>query len=478
MNSRVSIKLVVVFALTLVILLALLAVGITINSRQNYRQEALNSISESYAGAQTLIGPVIDARYSHDVANTEVDAKGVATVKHSMVQADDAVFPKLLKINGTLVPSERHHGLYRVTVYELRAHVDAQFDVPPPAAATPYSDYILQFAVGDLRGIVGLPTVMVNGTAVSLKTGSTSGDEGGSERGVGGVGTQRTVLTASVSKIINPAAVFATVYAPGQPRRMNVQMDFVLGGTEELSVVPSGELTQVSLTSSWPSPLFAGRFLPRTRTVDNSGFKAEWEISSLATTAQQQLTATLQGSPEAFQVSLIQPSDPYKLSDRATKYGVLFVLLTFAGFFIFEVMKQLPIHPVQYLLVGFALALFFLLLISLSEHIAFGAAYLVSSLASIGLLTFYLSYVLRSSRRGLAFGGLISVLFAAIYGLLRSEDNSLLLGAVMLFAVLALIMVITRRVDWYRTGAVPEGALPPGSATSFVPSTGANVSRP
>ncbi len=469
MNARVSIKLVVVFALTLVILLALLAVGITINSRQSYRQEAISSIAQSYSGAQTIVGPVIAARYQHDVVTSEMDSKGVTTLKHANADAEDAFFPKLLKIDGMLVPSERHHGLYRVTVYELRTHVDAEFQVPAPVAATPYYDYSLRFSVSDLRGIVGLPTVTVNGLPIALKTGATADYSNGN---------QHTVLHASVKEIVAPSSVRATIYVPGQPRKVVLHMDFVLGGTEQLSIAPIGDLTEVQLVSAWPSPLFSGRFLPRTRTVDGSGFKAQWEVSSLASSAQQQTGASFMGTPETFDISLIQPTDPYKLSDRATKYGVLFVLLTFAGFFIFEVMKQLPIHPVQYLLVGFALALFFLLLISLSEHIPFGNAYLLSSIASIGLLTFYLSYVLRSVRRAAGFGALITLLFAAIYGLLLSEDNALLLGSCMLFVILAIVMVVTRRVDWYRSAIPAEApAGPVQNPTANVSSTSPGIGR-
>jgi inner membrane protein len=149
-------------------------------------------------------------------------------------------------------------------------------------------------------------------------------------------------------------------------------------------------------------------------------------------------------------VSLLTPIDSYKLSDRATKYGILFVVLTFGGFFLFEMMKELPIHPAQYLLVGFGLAIFFLLLVSFSEHMAFALAYLISSAACIGLLTFYLSYVLRSVMRGLGFGGMLTTLYAAVYGLLLSEDNALIFGSLMLFAVLAAVMVVTRKMDWYK----------------------------
>jgi inner membrane protein len=182
--------------------------------------------------------------------------------------------------------------------------------------------------------------------------------------------------------------------------------------------------------------------------------------SCLAAATQQQIVAGDQ-NVDTMNVSLLTPIDPYKLSDRAIKYGILFVLLTFGGFFLFEMMKQLPIHPVQYLLVGLGLAIFFLLLISFSEHTPFSVAYGLASAASIGLLTFYLSYVLRSVGRGLGFGALLTALYAAVYGLLISEDNALILGSLLLFAVLAGVMVVTRKVDWYQSGVIaPPPPLP------------------
>ena len=155
---------------------------------------------------------------------------------------------------------------------------------------------------------------------------------------------------------------------------------------------------------------------------------------------------------ESVAVSLVDPVNPYTLADRATKYGILFVLLTFGGFFLFETVKRLPIHPIQYLLVGLALSIFFLLLLALSERIAFGWAYIAASVACVGLLGFYLAHVLRSRMRGLAAGGAFALLYAALYGLLVSEDNALVLGAGLLFVVLAGAMVATRKVDWYAVG--------------------------
>ena len=243
--------------------------------------------------------------------------------------------------------------------------------------------------------------------------------------------------------------------------------------------------TQVTLASDWPHPSFAGRFLPLERQVGETGFTARWLLNALATTAPQ---AAAFGGPacslsdggddvpagdarrrpcvETFGVAFMDPVSPYVLSDRATKYGLLFIALTFVGVGALEVLRRLRVHPIQYLLVGSALAIFFLLLVSLSEHVPFAVAYLAAAAACTALLTFYGAFVLRGSRAGAAFGAAIGGLFGALYALLQLEQTALLLGSILLFAVLAAVMVATRRIDWYGFFARMrgEGAEAPAKA--------------
>jgi inner membrane protein len=230
---------------------------------------------------------------------------------------------------------------------------------------------------------------------------------------------------------------------------LNFALELNLAGTETLGIAPVGDSNHLEIQSSWKSPLFDGQFLPRTREIGSGGFRAAWDVSSLASGTQVQMETNPVKTIDLIDVGLTTLVDPYTLSNRAVKYGILFVVLTFGGFLMFELIKQLPIHPVQYLLVGFGLAIFFLLLVSFSEHLAFGLAYLIASVACIGLLTFYLSYVLRSVERGLGFGAILTTLYTAIYGLLISEDNALVFGSSMLFCLLAVVMYVTRKVDWY-----------------------------
>jgi inner membrane protein len=430
MNFKLALKLLVIGVVMGVILIALAMVNGTITDRQKYRDDAVKSIEASYAGPQTLIGPVLVRPYTEKTVTMEDGEKGTKKRAEHIAALTSTSFPHLLDVRGKLTPTERRHGLYTVTVYEFAGHLKGSVEIgqPQTTGTVEWGEPYLAMSVEDVRGIVGTPTAMVNGTPETMLQGA--------ESTMGWQPNLRVPLRGM--KELNGHVEFA--------------IDIDLAGTEQLSVAPVGDSNHVELSSTWRSPLFAGRFLPRTRDVGGNGFSAAWDVSSLATGTQFQMESNPVKPIDLMNVSLLTPIDPYKLSDRATKYGILFVVLTFGGFFLFEMMKELPIHPVQYLLVGFGLAIFFLLLVSFSEHMAFALAYLISSAACIGLLTFYLSYVLRSVTRGVGFGWMLTALYAAVYGLLISEDNALILGSLMLFAVLAAVMVVTRKVDWYKGG--------------------------
>jgi inner membrane protein len=430
MSRSLALKLLVIGVVTGVILIALMMVNGIITDRQAYRDDAVKSIEASYAGPQTVIGPVLVRPYTQTTVTLEDGDKGTKKRVERIAELTATSFPHVLDVRGKLTPTERRHGLYTVTVYEFAGHLKGSIEIvqPQTVGKVEWGEPYLAMSVDDVRGIVGTPTVVVNGTPETMFQGA--------ESTMGWQPNLRVPLRGV--KEMNGRVDFA--------------IDMDLAGTEQLSVAPVGDSNHVELSSTWRSPLFAGQFLPRTRDVSGDGFTAAWDVSSLATGTQVQMQSRPVKQIDLMNVSLLTPIDPYKLSDRATKYGILFIVLTFGGFFLFEMMKLLPIHPVQYLLVGFGLAIFFLLLISFSEHMAFAVAYLISSAACIGLLTFYLSYVLRSVMRGLGFGGMLTALYAAVYGLLISEDNALILGSLLLFAVLAVVMVVTRKVDWYKSG--------------------------
>lgn len=454
---RLLLKTILVLGVTLAILIPLGLINDTIGERQAYRDRAVASIARSYAGNQAFAGPVLVVPYRESVEVEERDEKGAARKVRRTVDGRWTFFPATLRVQGHIKPDTRQLGLHKVRVYEWQGQADAGFRARIPADSDPAHPRSigrpwLGYAIADVRGLLGAPRLRIDGRDVALQ-------EGFGAREGGGVHARLTAAKAG--------AVLA----------FDTQLAFALGGTETLALVPLAKDNRFTLESAWPHPRFGGSFLPRERRVDAQGFRARWEISSLATGAQAQFLAgrtlpqveaggtsdDLRGGAasqgmaiDAGGVSLVDPVNIYSQADRATKYGVLFVLLTFVGFFMFELIRQLPIHPIQYGLVGLALAIFFLLLVSLSEHIAFGVAYLASSAACIGLLGVYLSAVLRSVARGCGFALMLTVLYAALYGLLVSEDNALVLGAGLLFAILAAIMLVTRKVDWYALTAKPS----------------------
>jgi inner membrane protein len=241
-------------------------------------------------------------------------------------------------------------------------------------------------------------------------------------------------------------------------------------------LVPAAREVSWSLRSDWPHPSFGGRFLPASRTVDGAGFSARWAVSALASPAaadveRGQALCSIQdrtadgeeagarpvqpnnSAPtrcvDTIDVSFIDPVNPYSMTDRATKYALLFIVLTFAAVALTEALAGRRVHPVQYTLVGLALALFYLLLLSLSEHLSFAAAYACASSACVLLLGYYGAHMLGQWRPGVAFGAGIALLYGLLWTLLRIEQWALAIGAVALFSVLAAVMVLTRRIDWY-----------------------------
>jgi inner membrane protein len=459
---RLLLKMFLVLGMTIAIMIPLMMIRGTISERQMYRSQAVDSIARSYAGAQAFAGPVLVVPYVETIEVEEKDDKGkvIRKVKVDGASGRWTFFPDRLDIDGKLTPATRRLGLHEVRVYELQALATANFNARIPADANPelprkIGRPWLSYGVADVRGLIGTPRLRIDDRDVAL-------EEGFGSREGGGVHV----------RLAKPLA--------GQDLRLSTRLGFTLGGTESLALVPLAKNSVFKVNSSWPHPRFGGSFLPRSRDVAAQGFRAQWEISSLATNAQAQFLAgkTLPsvgttsrhqsdeaaaietGGIDAVGVSLVDPVNVYSQADRASKYGLLFVLLTFVGFFMFELIKQLPIHPVQYGLVGLSLAIFFLLLVSLSEHIRFGLAYVAASVACIGLLGFYLSAVLRSVGRGLGFAAMLTMLYAALYGLLVSEDNALVLGSGLLFVILATLMVVTRKVDWYQLGGARIPPMP------------------
>lgn len=462
---RLLLKTLVMIAMAVIILIPLMMIRGTIHEREGYRDQAVEKVASSSAGAQSLSGAVVVVPYTQLVEVEEKDNAGNVTGKVLREKAEHWVFfPTTSTTRGTIRPESKFLGLYEVRSYEFGGETVADFRIEIPTDDNPARPRRigrpwLEYGIADVRGLAGVPKLWVGKQEMVLERGLGAGDGSGLH------------------------AVLPQTLQAGQRLTLSTRFTFALKGTESLQIAPLAENTRIVLDSAWRHPQFNGDFLPRQRRIDDKGFHAEWEVSALATNAQAQYLAgaTLPGqaarapdgvvSPsasglDAIGVSLVDPVDIYALTDRASKYGILFVALTFIGFFMFEMIRQLRIHPIQYGLVGFALALFFLLLLAMSEHVDFAIAYLVASIGCVGLIGYYVSHVLGSWLRGIGFTAMLTTLYAVLYGLLISEDNAMVLGAGLLFLILAVIMVVTRRIDWYSVNA--NAAQPAPRATAGV----------
>ena len=465
-------KTLVIAFLVIILAIPLTMVQSLVSERLANRVFATQEVARASAGEQTVVGPVLWVPYveTYPVTVAVPGTKGETRTEMAKRTGAALIFPTLLDMKSQLDTEQRMRGIFPVTVFNS-AHVGkGSFTWKPPVAEM--KDGVIQLGkakvlmgVSDARGLRSSPKLTVGGQSLAFAQASAD-------------------LGAPLPLAVDlPAAMLQA----GAGMEFGLSLD--VSGTGRLGFVPLADETTLALTSAWPHPSFDGSFLPRERSITGAGFSARWSVPSLSSRAQAQfLRFVLQGgsnggvasavadearavsdearsaqhsyanargqagmyrSLESFSVALQDPVDIYRLTDRATKYGLMFVGLTFAAFFVLEMVKRWRIHPMQYLMVGAALVLFFLLLLSMSEHLAFATAYGIASAACIGLLSQYLRHVLGSWRAGLGMSGMLVALYGVLYGILVSEDNALMMGSLLLFGVLAAIMMATRKLDWY-----------------------------
>jgi inner membrane protein len=454
------------FAVVILLMFGIGRIGDIASERSMYRQHAVESVRKSLAGSQTIAGVVLTRTCKETVQTITETAKGKTIEKTERTSILRAL-PQSVKWSSQSMIEPRYRGLYKVNSFNLSAKALVQWSdiaelTPPPVkdnvVAVVCADPRAEFSVSDARGIRSIK--LMSGTQ-TLKPEAIV--EGGAFRV--GFAAKLPIAEAALKEAV----------------QLNLDIDLV--GTESLAFVPLGNENLVEINSSWPHPSFAGSFLPLERSVRDDGFVAKWSVSSLASTARSQLlrggspcagiregsenlevgahrheyastqtpqptAANLPGCLQSFGVSFIDPVNPSSLSDRATKYAILFIALTFVGLVLLEVLKGVRVHALQYLLIGAALATFFLLLLSLSEHIAFGWAYLAAAGACLALIGVYVKAVLGGwSRAGSTVAGL-TMLYGVLYLVLQSEQHALLAGSLLIFAVLAGVMLLTRGVNW------------------------------
>lgn len=439
MKHRITFKIIAIGLLSILLLIPLFWVRSVINERQSYKEQAFSDVSDMWTGSQEFIGPILIQKYSYLVKekiwNKE---KKVYELQQRRVHEEAIIRPNTLNIHGDIQTQTRQRGIYKVPVYTAALNLDgyfsnqAIFDLKTKKSqGFKLGEGKVIVAISDMRGIKGQPHITVNEATYTLKPGT-------------GYKAWNNGIRADIKHLVSDTEL----------HNISFSSALSLKGSRRFDWLPTGQVSQVNLSSNWPHPSFQGRFTPEQHDISDSGFKANWSTSPYSSDTQNLIEDCIKGECHSYNyvmgVNFIQPVDAYTKTERSAKYGLLFIAITFAAFFLFEVIRKIAIHPIQYTMVGLSLALFFLLLISLSEHMLFGLAYSVSALACIALLTIYLSAILRSYARGIGFAIGLTALYGFIYVVISSEDFALLMGACLLFSALAAVMLMTRHVDWYQ----------------------------
>lgn len=433
------IRAVAVGVLTLVLLIPISMVSSVVDERKQKRNEAVAEITETWGKPQSIVGPVlvIPYRFRYRVPKEEIVNGRVIKSDEILTGVDNAYFlPAELSVDASIEPKKLHRGIYEAVVYTGKVALSGRF-APPDFKALKiepedvlWGDAVVTAAIPDLRGARGALELSLGGKAYTMKPGSK----------VPGYG----------------AGAHVPVGEAARGERLDFGLSVDLNGSRDVRFAPFGVRNVVTVKSPWPDPKFTGGFLPVEREVRKDGFTAKWDVSYYGRSWPQSATTRGGGVPDAgmiepsmFGVEFLSSVDSYRNVERSTKYGILFIVMVFAAFFLFEVLAGLSIHPIQYLLVGLALALFFLVLLSLSEFVAFGAAYLLAALTAGGLIVGYCARILGQPRRA----GILAAELGAVYGylfvVLQLQDFSLLMGSALLVATLGTIMYLTRGVDWY-----------------------------
>jgi inner membrane protein len=428
-NSQ-TLRLVTVGILVLLLQIPVAMIGGLVSERKDRGEEAAAEVSAKWGSRQLLAGPMVVVPYLHRWTETGRNGQSVERTGYRHA----SFLPDGLQIRANATSEIRKRGIFAVPVYRLELAVAGRFSPPDLSqlaldpAAMAWDRAQLVVGIADTRAIQQATAVTWNGRAIPFGPG-----------------------TAGQQVVID--GIQAPVGAGFETGPVEFAFPLVVNGSRSIRFTPFGKATSVALTSNFPHPNFQGNWLPTERTVTEEGFKATWQIPFLGRSFPQawsepgNVRETIEAS--TFGVEFANPVDHYRMAERSVKYASLFILLTFAALWLFEVRAGVRVHPIQFLMLGAALCLFYLLELSLSEHLGFPLAFAIASLAVVGMAVGYGIVVLKGVNRALAAGAGVALLYVYLYVLLVNEDYALLFGSVGLFVILALVMFATRRVDWY-----------------------------
>lgn len=423
-KQKIETKLIIIIGLIVLLLIPIFMIQNLIDERSELQQQVQADIAKSSSDEQQVIGPFIHAQYLETVT---VDGKTSEQLMNM------TLLPESLNVSSNLATFEKYRGIYKALLYRSQNQFEGRFKTSALAvlADKKIKRLNLILAISDIRGIGQGSHINVNERSYELLP-----------------GTQLDQLPQGIRVELDYETIRKSEVLP-------YQIGLNLQGMRQLSFAPVGKNSSLTMQADWPHPSFVGDYLPIESSITAQDFSASWQTNYFATNLKELFNQCLfRNECTLFKqrnmgVNLVDSVNHYLKNYRASNYAILVIVLIFASFFLLEVLRDEPIHPVQYGFVGLALAVFYLLLISLSEHLGFNIAYLLSALASAILLSVYVAGMLKNSKHGGLFLCGVLFLYSLLYGLLSAEDYALLMGSVLVFMVLSLIMLLTRRVNWY-----------------------------
>ncbi len=454
-KNNIILKIIVIGFLIIVLLIPTIMIRGLINEREQRRDSAISEVSSKWGEKQTLAGPILTVPYKKFIK--EEEDKVVEQVEYAHF------LPNELKITGNIKPEMLRRGIYEIVAYNTNLKFEGKFTTPDfrnfniSEENVILQDAIISIGIPDTRGINENIIIKWNDRELQAKPGLgielISGPGFYVDEKTGDAVSEKYIPVKDIKSGVSvkvPLNVLTNI-----KETYSYSFDINLNGSRELNFLPLGSETDIELASSWQTPSFDGAFLPDEREVNQNGFKAEWRVLQLNRNFPQSWLGKLSSDilDSAFGVKLLIPVDEYQKSMRSVKYAIMVISLTFLIFFFVEVMNKIRIHPIQYILVGLALILFFSLLLSLSEHINFNLAYLIASIATILMIALYTKNIFKNNKLTILQSGILVVIYTFIFIILQLQDYSLLIGSIGLFAVLAIVMFVSRKIDWYEIGS-------------------------
>jgi inner membrane protein len=411
--------------LILALLIPTFFISNLVDERKQRNEEVKQEIANQWSTDQTLAGPILVIPF---MQNEKASDGKIISTKHKAY-----FLPEQLTVNGNLLPDFRaRSSIFKLLVYTADLNIEGKFNPLELNKLNLLSDQLLLneatlvFGLSDYTGIQEQMKINWNGKDYDYNAGTNA-----SEYIAKGLHTPILYTAEDLHKV------------------HSFSMKVKLRGSEQIQFIPLGKSTTVSVNAPWPYPDFRGKTLPE-RTIKPDGFAAIWKAFDLNREFPQQWkdNASIVLSESAFGVKLLQPLDNYGKTTRTIKYAILVIMLTFVIYFFIEVLQKKNVHAVQYVLIGFALSLFYTLLLSISEYTAYSTAYIISALATILLITIYTKSIFASIKTAGLFGGFLSLLYIFIFVLIQLQDGALLAGSIGLFLILAAIMYFSRKIDW------------------------------